>query len=546
MRTVVVSNRMTLRRSGSVQAGGVAVAIEAVLANCSGLWMGWSGALVEGDKPGFHQEEDRKHSYVTVDWPRVIFSGYYDGFSNQVLWPLFHGRHDLVQCSLSDWSHYRRINSVFAAELARHVRPNDVIWIHDYHLIPLGEALRARGVGNRIGFFLHIPFPDPESFRTLPMHRSLGRALLAYDLVGFQTASDLNHCLNYLRCAYGPTWPSRCNWGAFPVGIATREFEATSANAELSDGPLGKVFAQLPPRVRPVIGVDRLDYSKGLPVRLAAYEGFLSRCPEYRSTTTIVQVAPTSRMNIPAYRQEAARVERLTSEINQSFAQDGFSPVNLITSAANRIDLAAAYRRSPVALVTPLRDGMNLVAKEYVAAQNPESPGVLVLSRTAGAAEELTGALLVDAANPREIAERLKQALEMPLGERRGRWRSMMETLRRKDTAHWASSFLDALVQTSVQGAARTPRCAFTRGASIVGTARTGGRCAAYGISRTNGLHVAEPLPDGGAGGTCRSQPVLDQRLGPGGADPDYIEKCPAVTVRRPGCRPSARRSTPR
>jgi len=445
MRLVVVSNRVS-PRSGGIQPGGLTVGLEAALAAHGGIWFGWSGRLVDGKASPCQTSTAKGICRITIDLPRARFDGFYNGFSNQCLWPLFHGRSDLVRYSISDYADYRSINSLFAAALARHLRPDDVIWIHDYHLIPLGQALRDLGIRNRIGFFLHIPFPGAAEFRTLPVHRALGQSLRAYDLVGFQTCMDRAKYLSYQRDDYLPTSHEKDMSGVFPIGIATRSFEALASTASISSEPLKGIFQGLPPNVRTIIGVDRLDYTKGLPARFAAYARLLSRSPELASTTRFVQVAPVGRQDVPAYRQEARRVHDAAADINRRFGCPDRHPVHLVSEAVSRHDLAAAYRRSRIGLVTPIRDGMNLVAKEYVAAQDPGDPGVLILSRTAGAAEELTDALLVDATDTAAVVAALEKALTMPLTERRRRWSAMISVLRRNDAAMWSKTFLDHLL----------------------------------------------------------------------------------------------------
>ena len=451
MRLVVVSNRVS-PGSGGIQAGGLTVGLESALAAHGGIWFGWSGRLVDGETPLCRTRTSEGICRITVDLPRASFNGFYNGFSNQCLWPLFHGRSDLVRYSIADYADYRAINSTFAAELARHLRPEDVIWIHDYHLIPLGQALRELGIGNRIGFFLHIPFPDAAEFQTLPVHWALGRALLAYDMIGFQTGMDRAKYLAYERDEFPSARRPENAVGAFPIGIDTRAFEHLASTASISSEPLKEIFEALSPDVRTIIGVDRLDYSKGLPARLTAYARLLSRSPGLVSTTRLVQVAPEGRQDVPAYRREARQVHHDAARVNRRFGHPGRPAVHLLSEAVSRHDLAAAYRRSRIGLVTPIRDGMNLVAKEYVAAQDPDDPGVLILSRTAGAAEELTEALLVDATDTAAVVEALQTALAMPLSERRRRWSAMIGVLRRNDAAAWSRRFIGHLLRVEQHG----------------------------------------------------------------------------------------------
>lgn len=475
MRLVVVSNRVAVPHASAGQPGGMTVGIVGALREHGGLWLGWSGQLVDSAAAQRHHHAEGAVEYVTVDLPTAQFQGYYTGFANQVLWPLFHARTDLIAYRRDDYEAYLAINAVFADELTRVLRSDDIVWIHDYHLIPLAHLLRARGVRNRIGFFLHTPFADPDDLMRLPVGDSIAEFLCAYDLVGFQTAADLRAFRQAIaaRPLAGQGGPSRLavppRSAVFPISIDAEEFEATAAGARIADPKLTAAFERLGPEVTPIIAVDRLDYSKGIAERFCAFDAFLELYPEHARRISLVQVAPIGRSGIPAYRDEAARVRHAFAALDAMHDWGDVPPAQLLTEGVDRLSLAAAYRCSPVAMVTPLRDGMNLVAKEYVAAQDAGNPGALVLSRFAGAADELgNGAILVDPYDLEDVARALHLALTMPLRERQLRWRRMIDIIRRNDVACWSSRFVEALTRDRAMVA--LPRPSVTAGP---GTRRT-------------------------------------------------------------------------
>lgn len=455
MRLVVVSNRVTWP-DGATKPGGMAVGIEAVLKTYRGVWIGWSGRCSGDDGVrARHRLVRNGIEYITLDLPCEEFHGYYSGFSNQVLWPAFHGRQDLLAPSPSDYRDYLTINEIFADELSRTLRPDDLIWIHDYHLIPLGHILRRRGIRNRIGFFLHTPFSKPATLTPLPMAADIAAFLCAYDLLGFQTPTDRQAWKDFLNAQTFPgtsrltrrTFPPRS--AVMPIGIDTAEFEEAARKNRIDDRQLLRVFDHLPVGVTPIIAVDRLDYSKGLAERCTAFDAFLKEYPSFEGQVSLIQVAPDGRQDIPAYRDEKMRVERAFSRLRAAHPERQVA--HLLTDAIDRSSLAAAYRRCRVGLVTPLRDGMNLVAKEYVAAQNPANPGALILSRFAGAARELeTGAILVDPFDITAVAAAIKRALTITRTERIWRWETMIKSLRRNNAAQWAKRFIETLQSDEV------------------------------------------------------------------------------------------------
>ncbi|HIJ64257.1 MAG TPA: alpha,alpha-trehalose-phosphate synthase (UDP-forming) [Rhodospirillaceae bacterium] len=460
-RLVVVSNRVALPDESSSRAGGLAVALTEALRHYGGLWFGWSGRIGQqsGGTPQVTQEG--AVTYATLDLSRRDHAEYYNGFANRSLWPIFHYRIDLADFARENYQGYIRVNTLFAEKLRPLLRDGDDIWVHDYHLIPLGDELRRLGVRQRLGFFLHTPFPAMEVLLVLPNAARIVRSLAAYDVVGFQTATDLrgfhDHVTlesggevlsNGLVRAFGRTLKAE----VFPIGIdvdTLAELARTSPRLT-AIRRLRRNFDA----VRLMIGVDRLDYSKGLPERFKSFERFLEKYPSWHGKVSLMQIAPSSRSDVPEYMQIRQQLESEAGHINGRFAEFDWTPIHYLNTGYQRPTLAGFYRFSQVGVVTPLRDGMNLVAKEYVAAQNAEDPGVLVLSRFAGAARELTSALLVNAYDLEGVADTLERALGMPLEERRDRWQDLMQAVRAGSLTRWRDSFLKALQEApySVEG----------------------------------------------------------------------------------------------
>ena len=391
-------------------------------------------------------------SYVTIGLRKDDYEEFYNGFANRVLWPILHYRLDLAEFTRRDLGGYIRVNEFFATNLEKMLKPDDVIWVHDYHLIPLAKALRERGHKNRIGFFLHIPFPPPEILTALPNHERLIPSLGNYDLVGFQTEIDANNFSRYLANEAGlkrlgeETFefdgrPVRI--GVFPVGVETEAFGRLARRA-IESAFVREVLESLSGRAM-IIGVDRLDYSKGIPERMNAFERFLTISPEWHNKVTYLQITPHSRTDIPEYADIGRNVGEAVARINGTFGEASWTPVRYINKAHSRTALAGLYRAARAALVTPLRDGMNLVAKEFVAAQNAEDPGVLILSRFAGAARECTAALLVNPYDHEGVAIAINRALSMSLDERRQRHAVNYKALLQNDLGQWAERFLATL-----------------------------------------------------------------------------------------------------
>ncbi len=447
-RLVVISNRVAVPKSGS-RAGGLEVAVHAALKQNPGIWFGWSGRM--SAKLETRTIDHDKISYVVTDLQREDYNEYYNGFANRVLWPILHYRLDLAEFSRRDLSGYMRVNEHFVNELQKVLRPDDVIWAHDYHLFPFAKLLRERGFTNRIGFFLHTPFPPPEIITALPHHERIVTALCNYDLVGFQTEIDAANFARYLEteCRYErtadgySTGDRNVRIGAFPVGIETEHFSRLARRSIRSPFVSG-VLASLSGRAM-IIGVDRLDYSKGINGRLEAFERFLARNAEWHNNVTYLQITPKSRSSIREYADMERQVSETVGRINGNYGEAAWTPIRYVNRAHRRAALAGLYRAARAALVTPLRDGMNLVAKEYVAAQNEEDPGVLILSRFAGAAVECKPALLVNPFDSDSVGAAIHRALSMSLDERRARQKALYEIIASNDISAWPGRFLRAL-----------------------------------------------------------------------------------------------------
>ncbi|HWI26011.1 MAG TPA: trehalose-6-phosphate synthase [Stellaceae bacterium] len=450
-RTVIVSNRVHLPGERGARAGGLAMAMREAVKRTGGLWFGWSGAITEGALEA-RLVAAGKVTYATVDLARQDYEQYYLGYANGTLWPLLHYRLGLMAYRHEDYQGYLRVNMRMARQLQPFLQPDDLVWVHDYHLIPLGAALRALGVANRIGFFLHTPFPSIDVLSALPHHERMIEAMAAYDLVGFQTEAATDAFLGCVRACPGGEMLGRAAFAldgrrsrvsTFPIGMDAEDFARLAGQAAHS-AEARRLKESLSGR-NLIIGVDRLDYSKGIPQRFEAIEGLLTAYPEQRRRFNYLQITPYSRADLTQYRAFRRELEGLAGRVNGKFAEFDWSPIRYVNRSFSQQTLAGFYRAARVGLVTPLRDGMNLVAKEFVAAQDPLDPGVLVLSRFAGAAKELDAALLVNPIDATEMAAALHRALEMPRGERSERWQAMMAANRRNTLDHWRDSFLAAL-----------------------------------------------------------------------------------------------------
>jgi len=452
-RLIVVSNRVSAPKDPAAgSAGGLAMALSAALRKYDGLWFGWSGETVETFVPEAKIEDRAGVTVALVDLEEQDVEEYYNGYANRTLWPLFHHRVDLTAYERSFGEGYERTNARFAETLRPLLRDDDVIWIHDYHMIPLARDLRRLGVRNRIGFFLHTPWPARQLRVTLPYHRRLVESMFDYDLVGFHTREWFDLFRDYVISEAGgkplgndglEAFGKTLQGGVFPIGIDVQGF-LDARNSTLGARTYDRMAASSAFRAM-LVGVDRLDYSKGLEQRLLGYEQFLHDNRDMRGEVFLLQVTPISRDEVDTYQDIRVRLEALAGRINGAYADMDWQPIRYLNRTYRRDQLAGIYRAARVGLVTPLRDGMNLVAKEYVAAQNPDDPGVLILSRFAGAAEQMRQALLVNPFSREELSEAIKTALTMPLEERIERWQALMQIVRDTDVSIWRDDFVAAL-----------------------------------------------------------------------------------------------------
>jgi trehalose 6-phosphate synthase len=457
-RLIVISNRVAVPTAAGAPGaqGGLAGALQAALRAQGGVWFGWSGEVTDTFTGAVHEAQNAGVHTATIDLEPQDVEEYYKGYANSALWPLFHYRIDLTQYEMEFGKGYERVNERFAASALPLIGQDDTVWVHDYHLIPLGNILRGRGLKNRIGFFLHIPWPPTRLLVSLPFHERLVGAMLAYDLIGFQNTEWLESFLHYCRKELGATVDEATGtirYGgrttvarAYPIGIDYDQFMA-AGNTGLARQAQQRLMSSTRHRTA-MIGVDRLDYSKGLPERLDGISRFFDTYPERVKQLVYIQIAPPSRSDIESYQQIRATLEQKTGQINGARSEVDLVPIRYVNKGHSAAELFGFYRGSKIGLVTPLRDGMNLVAKEYVAAQDPADPGVLILSRFAGAAEQLSDALLVNPHSPDDLAHNINIALDMPLDERRARWEKLADCVREQNVQRWTADFLNDLRET--------------------------------------------------------------------------------------------------
>lgn len=454
MRLVIVSNRVTIPdRSEKVAAGGLAVALREALEKHGGLWFGWSWHVSEEKTRAVRTLQRGKVTYAVTDLSEEERQTYYLGFSNRALWPNMHYRLGLTEFSRADYAGYLTVNRRFAKALVAMLRPDDLIWVHDYHLIPLAAELRRLGVKNRIGYFHHIPWPPSEVFGALPSSITLMKTVGAYDLVGLQTEIDARNVVSGLVNLCGAKAEGvgvrlgrrSIKVKAFPIGIDVEGFrKLATSSARTTAVSIRRATEAFGDR-KLVIGVDRLDYSKGIVQRLEAFERFLLENPEQRGRVGMLQIAPPSRSDVPEYAELDRQSDETAGRINAALGEFDWTPIRVVKKAYSRNVLAGFYRRAEVGLVTPMRDGMNLVAKEYIAAQDPADPGVLVLSRFAGAARQMKDALIVNPYDLSEMSEAIQQALVMPKPERIRRFEKLYATIAATDIGWWTETYLAAL-----------------------------------------------------------------------------------------------------
>jgi trehalose 6-phosphate synthase len=460
-RIIFVSNRLpvTIKRDADgvhiePSSGGLVTALRPLFADCSGVWIGWTGTDTDPETERILQEHSSrsKIAYRPLFMSQEEQDRFYRGFSNEVLWPLFHDLQTRCNFDPNYWDTHLEINKRFAELTVREARAGDLIWVHDYHLMSVATSLRQLGVNERLAYFHHIPFPGPDIFEKLPWREEILNALLDFDVVGFQTVRDRRNFIACLRRfvkaaeikAAGDyvivDEPERTTLvGAFPISIDFDEFARGAADEKVTERAAQLVHDLQGRRV--LLGVDRLDYTKGILERMAAFRHLLAQHSEVHGKVALVQVVVPSREDIPEYGELKAQIQRSVSEINGQFGEPGWVPIHYIHRSLDRAELLAYYRAADVALVTPLRDGMNLVSKEYCASR-VNNDGVLILSEFAGSASQLSrGALLVNPYHTRAVADAILTALKMPIAKQRRRMRKMRERVRSENIFHWRDSF---------------------------------------------------------------------------------------------------------
>ncbi len=442
-RLVVVSNRIP---KGDVPAGGLVFALHEALRGSGGLWIG-AAAPTPTAEDGLTSIGSGNYDRATFALSDAEYEGYYLGYANSVLWPLFHHRPDLLQIGEGDFDAYVTVNRRVARAIANTVGPDDLIWIQDYHFLMVAHELRAMGLHNRIGIFLHIPFPSPTDIMALPQVAMMPAWLAAHDVVGLQTTRDVTSAAEMLRHDTKTQTLGQGAWSRegrvfsvlnFPIGIDAAGFEASAARAPAPD-------LQMAPNAPLLLGVDRLDYTKGLVHRFEAFDAYLSARDDASPRPTFLQIAPPSREDVEAYQDIREELERTAGSINGAHADLDWTPLRYVRRHVPRDRVAGLLRRADVALVTPLADGMNLVAKEFVAAQDGADPGVLILSHFAGASEQLKDALLVNPFDTASFARAIDEAVNMPLEERCARHAALRKVVFSTDIAWWMSSFIRSL-----------------------------------------------------------------------------------------------------
>ena len=465
-RLVVISNRVAVpkARGAAGAQGGLAGALNAALRKNGGIWFGWSGQGVDEFTGSINYSRSSDGvTTATIDLEHQDVDEYYNGYANSTLWPLFHFRLDLTRYENEFGVGYERVNERFAEAVVPLIEPDDDIWVHDYHLMPLAERLRAKGMKNRIGFFLHIPWPPSNLLVSLPFHERLVRALLRYDLIGLQNDTWLDSFLHYCRKELGAEVDEATGAvvldgrvtiaKAYPIGIDYEHFLEKGETDEAQHAQ--KRLVSSTRHRTAMIGVDRLDYSKGLPERLDGISRFFDNYPDRVRDLVFIQIAPPSRENVESYQHIRGVLEQKTGQINGARSEVDLVPIRYVNRGHSQEELFGFYRGAKIGLVTPLRDGMNLVAKEYVAAQDPDDPGVLILSRFAGAAPQLDcdgeGALMINPHSADDIAHNIRLALDMPLEERKARWERMIGTVREDNVHWWTENFVGDLAAIELE-----------------------------------------------------------------------------------------------
>ncbi len=471
-RLTVASNRLPVRvtrdseEEWSVRrsSGGLVSALRPVLAERGGTWLGWSGVcdVAPARLDGLLEEAGEGFDLKPVTLTSDDVDGYYLGYSNRMLWPFLHGLPHFSEPRPGDWPAYRRVNAVFAQALSSCAQ--GPVWVHDYHLMLVAQELRSEGFRHPVGYFLHTPFPEPDVIRTLPQVNTILCGLMSFDSIGFQTRRDRGNFIEAVQelapeapgqqGTTGPCAPLKARARAFPISIDTPSWSrrASSPAVERRAAEIRRTLGS-----DLVLGVDRLDYSKGIPHKLRGYARALERYPSLRGRVVLRQLAIPTRQQIPAYAELRQRVEELAREVNHRFGTSEWTPVELIVGTWDTDELTAQYRAADVLLVTSLRDGMNLVAKEFCASSVADG-GVLVLSSFAGSASQLgSGALMVDPRDADGLARAIHRGVTMDRGERHWRMAILRSAVRDADVRAWAANALDALDARGETGTTRRP-----------------------------------------------------------------------------------------
>lgn len=464
MRTLFVSNRLPIVAEkgdtgwkSHISSGGLVTALAPVLRRFGGMWIGWTGTseLQGRDLRSLMTEFTRREGYRVAPVPLTTedYERFYQGFCNEIIWPLFHDLQSRCNFVPAYWTSAQRVEQTFADVVGKYARPDDLIWVQDYHLMGLGKVLASRGLQNKRAFFLHIPFPPPDIFCKLPWRLEVLQGLLHYQVIGFQTRHDLENFSDSVNRLIPATERFRsetelrlegngnqCIAGAFPIGIDFEEF-GTAADSDTVEARVKELRNEFGHR-QVILGIDRLDYTKGIPYRLKAFGMMLERYPELHRRVTLLQVIVPSRENVPEYQKLKGEIEQLVAQINGKFTQPGWVPIHHVFRSIQRQELLAWYRLADVAVVTPLKDGMNLVCKEYCACQI-ENNGVLVLSEFAGAAEQMgTGAILVNPYDIESVANAIHKAVTMSPEERRPAIERLRAGVRQENVYWWLDQFM--------------------------------------------------------------------------------------------------------
>lgn len=466
-RLVIISNRLPIvvdQRQGAFSvipgSGGLITALNPLLREYGGLWIGWHGAseLTEDQIKLINNQylETCGYSLSPINLSDAEIELFYEGFSNKIIWPLFHDLQSECHFDPLYWDSYKKVSVKFAEHAMKQIQPDDFIWVHDYHLMLLGHELRARGVHSKLVFFLHIPFAPLDIFMKIPWRLEILRGILGFDFVGFQSERDYAnfiHCVaallegvviedheNHALCKLGDR---EIYLGVFPISIDFDEFASMARNEEVQDTV--KYIKETLGHRKIVFSVDRLDYTKGIPYRLDGIRRFLERYPEMYEKVTFIQLVIPSRTHIAEYQALHAKIDREVSQINGKYTTSGWVPVHHMFYSLNREQLVAYYSAADAIFVTPIKDGMNLVAKEYIAS-NVDEEGVVILSEFAGAAYELhEGALLINPYDVEGLAETIHKALEMPVEERRSRMKLLRDIVSSNDIYHWITGIFFAM-----------------------------------------------------------------------------------------------------